>query len=286
MARTCDLHTHSVFSDGTCTPEEIIDKAEEIGLSAVALCDHNSVDGVPRFLEAARGRAVEAVSGAEFSVFYEGEELHLLGLDIPSFAFSQLTEMMQESKRLKEQSNLDMLSSFARIGVVLDYQEIKAKHPDGIINRSHIAAELIEKGYVPSKAAAFETLLSPDGGHYKEPARKDFWEMLAYLCEIGAIPVLAHPLFEIEKPKRAQKVQKIVQLLPKAKARGLVGMECYYSEYSPETTELALRLAKESGLKPSGGSDFHGTGKEGIHLGVGRGDLNIPYEWLTELRNR
>ena len=97
--RICDLHTHSVFSDGTCTPAEIVCAAEAAGISAVALCDHNTVDGLPAFPEAVKGHGVQAVAGAEFSVEHDGSELHLLGLFIPPERFADVAELMREAVR-------------------------------------------------------------------------------------------------------------------------------------------------------------------------------------------
>ena len=125
MGRFCDLHTHSVFSDGTCTPEEILREAAGLGLAAVALCDHNTADGLPDFLSAAAGQAVEAVAGAEFSVDLEGTELHLLALYLPERAFPQVSELMLAVNRRKEESNIALVESLNRAGYRIDYGAIK-----------------------------------------------------------------------------------------------------------------------------------------------------------------
>ena len=121
---TCDLHTHSVFSDGTYTPAEIIDAAVGLGLSAVALCDHNTVDGLPGFLAAAEGKNIEAICGAEFSVDYSGTELHLLGLFIPQDRFSQISRLMEEATERKRKSNLDLIDALNRAGYPVSFEEI------------------------------------------------------------------------------------------------------------------------------------------------------------------
>lgn len=278
MLKLCDLHTHSVFSDGTFTPMEIIDEAIRIGLSAVALCDHNTVDGLPEFLSAAEGKRIDAIAGSEFSVDYCGTEIHVLGLFIPQKYFSQVADAMTEVNRSKEQSNLELIDSLSRVGIHLDYDEIKRTTPNGLVNRAHIATAMAEKGYVTSKNEAFRTYLSPEWGHYKEPMRLTVWEILDFLREIKAVPVFAHPFLDLDEPQ-------LRTLLPMAKEKGLVGMECFYSTYSEETTETSLRLASEFGLKFSGGSDFHGAKKEDIALGFGHGNLRIPYEWCIELKN-
>lgn len=276
MERLCDLHTHSIFSDGTDTPAAIIDKAEVLGLSGVALCDHNTVDGLPEWRQAAVGKPVEAVCGAEFSVAYEGAELHLLGLYIDPMHFDRIHAEMQQVNARKEQSNRRLIASLCQAGYVLDYDAVCASTPNGKFNRGHVATALTEAGYTASVAEAFDTLLSPEAGHYVEPERLTVWEMLAILCEIGAVPVLAHPLLNLDEAR-------LRSFLPLAKAHGLRGMEVFYSEYDVETTALAADMAQRYSLLPSGGSDYHGTRKQGIALGVGRGNLRIPYTWAEAL---
>ena len=275
--RTCDLHVHSTYSDGTYTPAELIGAAARAGLSAIALCDHNTVDGVPELLRAAEGSGVEAIAGAEFSVEYEGGELHLLGLFIPERFFAQIRARMEEADRRKEESNLALIESLCRAGFPLDYGEIKRKTSKGRVNRMNIARAMKEHGYVASTEEAFARYLSPNGAHYVPPARIGFWEMLEYLHEIGAAPVLAHPFLSLSR-------ERLVLLLPEAKRRGLCGMECFYSTFSKEETACALELASAFGLLASGGSDFHGENKPEIRLGVGCGDLSVPYECVEALR--
>ena len=279
MNKLCDLHTHSVFSDGTFTPAEIIDEAIRIGLSAVALCDHNTVDGLPEFLSAAEGKDIEAVAGAEFSVDLNGTELHLLGLFIPSSRFAEISEKMLEVNMRKEQSNLELIASLSRAGIHVDYESLKKSTPNGKINRAHIAGELVRLGYVSSRGEAFDTVLSPEAGHYKEPKRLGVFEMIDYLRSIGALPVLAHPY--LKNDERGL----INDFLPRAASCGLVGMECYYSTYDDDTTHTALDTAKRLGLLPSGGSDFHGERKPDIQIGTGRGTLGVPTEFFEKLRD-
>ena len=277
-SKFCDLHTHSVFSDGTCTPEEIIDQALEAGLSAVALTDHNTVDGLPRFLSAASHKSIDAVAGVEFSVDYSGDELHLLALDVPQKYFSQISYMMADAARKKEESNQHLIASLKKVGVVLDYEQIKAQTPNGKVNRARIALEMTQKGYTTSLKNALDTYLSKSAGHYVEPERLTFWEVLAFIGDIGALSVLAHPYLNLSP-------ESLNSLLPAAKKKGLVGMECYYSLFDNDKTEMAKQAAKAYGLKISGGSDFHGDIKPDIKIGVGKGNLKIPYDLLTRLRS-
>lgn len=275
--RTCDLHVHSTFSDGTYMPTELIDAAVDAGLSAVALCDHNTVDGVPTFLKAAEGKPIEAIAGAEFSVEYDGGEVHLLGLFIEPHYFDEIRTRMEAADARKEESNLALIASLARAGLPLDYEKIKRSTPKGRVNRANVAREMKEMGYVSSVEEAFERYLAPNGGHYVPPARIGFWEMLEYLTGIGAVPVLAHPFLNLAE-------EKLRELLPAARTRGLVGMECRYSTFSKEESKRALALASEYGILPCGGSDFHGENKPDIRLGVGRGELFVPYAWAEALK--
>lgn len=277
MPLCCDLHTHSVFSDGTFTPGEILQSALELNLSAVALCDHNTVEGLPHFQKAAAGTGIEAICGAEFSVDYRGRELHLLGLFLPPDSFAQVSDLMRSVNEAKERSNIALVESLNRAGFPLDYAAIKAKSPSGKINRAHIGAELTRLGYTQSVSHAFETLLSKRTGHYVEPKRISFFEMIDFIRHIHAVPVLAHPFLNLS-------ANELAELLPIAKRRGLVGMECLYSTFSRREIDVALFLAAQNRLLPSGGSDFHGANKPDIRLGVGHGNLRVPAQWAESLQ--
>ena len=273
----CDLHTHSIFSDGTDSPAQIIDNALRLGLSAVALCDHNTVDGLPDFLSAAEGKAIEAIAGAEFSVDYGGIELHLLGLFLPVSCFAKVEQLLAEARQRKLQSNLDLIHDLNEAGYRIDFESMQRATPNGNLNRAHIAQALTDLAYTASMEEAFDTVLSQINGFYKPPQRIAFWDMLDFLTSIGAVPVLAHPFLQLDETQ-------LTQLLPKAKARGLAGMECLYSTYDEATTALSFRLAQKFALKPSGGSDYHGNKKPDIALGTGKGNLQIPYEWAIALK--
>lgn len=277
MENFCDLHVHSNYSDGTFTPTQIIAMAKDLGLSAIALTDHNTSDGLCEFMNAAKKENVTAVAGVEFSADFKGIELHILGLFIPQEHFLTVTKLMAESQRRKDMSNRELIASLCRAGIVLDYDEIKAKTPNGQVNRAHIAAALMQKGYTSSVKEGFEKYLSPDGEHYKRPARMSAAEIIDFILSIGALPVLAHPLVTLDK-------KGLLDFLGSPQSKGLCGMECYYSAYDDATTKTALDIAKAHGLICSGGSDFHGTAKPDIKLAFGKGELRVPFECYTELK--
>ena len=277
MEQYCDLHTHSVFSDGTYTPAQLLQEARERNLTAVALTDHNTVAGLPDFLEAAAGREVEAVPGVEFSTDYNGTELHILALYLKEEYFGQVTDLMEDYNRRKDQSNAELVEKLNRAGYAIDYAEIKAATPKGQVNRALIAAELLRMGYVESVQDAFKRLLSPKHGLYTPPRRHTPVQMLDIIHDLGAVSVLAHPYLNLKQ-------EALIPLLEQAVGRGLQGMEVYYSTYDPATTALAVDTAAAFGLLPSGGSDFHGENKPDIRLGEGRGGLRVPARLHQQLK--
>lgn len=278
MAQFCDLHTHSHYSDGTCSPAEIVDMAASMGLSAVALTDHNTVAGLPEFLAAARGGPVRAIPGVEISTQYGETELHIVGLFLKEESFDPLTAMMEEFNRKKEASNLNLIHALNRAGYALDYEELHRSHPRGTLNRATIAGALLEKGYVESVNEAFKTLLSKKSGYYIPPERLGAFEAIRFLRGLDAVPVLAHPFLNL-KTEAALRT-----FLQEAVPQGLAAMETMYPSFTPEVTALARSIAREFGLKESGGSDFHGETKPHISLGTGKGNLAVPAEFAEILK--
>ena len=271
----CDLHTHSVFSDGTYTPTELIVEAKRLGL-IIALTDHNTADGLPEFMEAAQRLGVTAVPGVEFSTEHNGKELHLLGLFVLPEHYAVVDRMVKEQHVLKEISNMELVERLNQAGYMIDYAKVKGRNPNGNANRAHVAAELLEQGYVTSVAEAFETILRDDGGFYVPPSRLQLLDVIQELKRIGVLPVLAHPLQELTEAE-------LRALLPSAIEAGLIGMETMHSSYTPETICLAEAIAQEHQLLSSGGSDFHGSVKPDISLGTGKGWLCIPRDVYTQL---
>lgn len=276
MEKLCDLHTHSTYSDGTLTPAQLIALAQEKGLCAIALTDHNTVAGLPAFAAAAEGSGVEAVPGVEFSTEYEGTELHILGLFIQPSHYKKIQDLLQQFLDRKEKSNRELIQRLQAAGISVSYEQIKEKAA-GSINRARIAAEMVEKGYCESVKQAFSDWLSPKKGYYIPPQRPDAYETIRFIKSLGAAAVLAHPYLSMQ-PEQVQ------AFLPAAVEAGLDGMEVYYSTYDGETTALAQNVAKAYGLRESGGSDFHGQNKPDIDLGSGKGNLAIPLQLLEAFR--
>jgi len=277
MRTFCDLHTHSTFSDGTCTPTEIINEALSLGLSAVALCDHNTTRGLSEFMSAAEGKDIIAIRGIELTSEFCGRELHILGLFIPEESIQKMQEFADIFEERKEQSNLALAAALNNGGYMVDYTKMREQNPQGYINRAHFAAELTRLGYTESIKDAFRTLLNPSNKYYTPPLRPDALDVVEFIKSTGAIPVLAHPYLSMSE-------ELLLEFLPQAKARGLVGMETLYPKFSDEETARAIETAAQFDLKQSGGSDFHGAKKPDISLGTGRGNLRVPMEPVEKLK--
>lgn len=271
----CDLHTHSTFSDGTFTPAQIV--AEGLGrkMRAVALTDHNTVAGLPEFLEAAQGTALEAIPGVEISTEYLRKEVHIVGLFLQERKYEELEDFLSVINRRKEESNRALVAALNGAGYDICYQEIRERH-QGNVNRAVIAAELLKKGYIREIQEAFQGVLSAKNGLYIPPERICAYDAIRFLRSIYAVPVLAHPLISLTE-------EELWAFLPEAKAQGLAAMETRYSAYTPEMANAACSLAQEFGLLESGGSDFHGANKPDIQLGSGAGNLLVPYAFLEGL---
>ena len=273
-----DLHTHSIFSDGTLTPTQLVREAEKAGLTAIALTDHNTVDGLPEFMEAGKGSAVRTIPGIECSTEYEGIELHILALNVKEEHYASITEKMEDFLVRKEQSNLELVEKLNKAGIVIDYEKIRAG-AEGYVNRAVIAAEMTALGYTESVQEAFKKYMKPGKGFYVPPRRPDAYETIRYIKSMGLTAVLAHPFLDLTE-------SRLRRFLPEAIARGLDAMETAYPKYDDMTTLLAQVVAEDFGILPSGGSDFHGENKPDIAMGTGRGNLCVPDSVLWALLNK
>lgn len=273
--KTCDLHAHSYYSDGSLSPAQLVAEAEKAGLSAVVLSDHNTVAGLPEFMAAGKKSTVRTVPAVEFSTEYRETELHILGLFITPDHYGQINALLQQFLQRKELSNRALIDRLNSLGMHMSYDEIR-QTAAGRINRAVIGAQMVRLGYCRSVQEAFEKWLSQSVGYYVPPKRPDAFEIIRFIRSIGAVPVLAHPFLNLDE-------QALRQFLPPAIAAGLVGMEVYYARYSEQTTKTAQKIAAQFSLAESGGSDFHGANKPDIALGIGTGNLCIPLSLLEKL---
>ncbi len=274
----CDLHTHSVHSDGSDKTRHLIEEAARLGL-IIALTDHNTVSGLPDFMREAKELGVTAVPGTELSCCHGDDEFHLLGLFIKPEYYGRVEYLAKEFHVLKEISNIEMIERLNAAGYNINYADVKKRNVNGNANRAHVAKELLDKGYVNSVSEAFETLLSDEAGFYVQPVRLQLVDAITFLREIEALPILAHPLKDVS-------AETLIEILPTLLDAGLCGIETMHSSYSNEQIDLSKKIAKTFSLTESGGSDYHGNVKPDVSLGIGKGNLDIPKDIYSSLISR
>lgn len=277
-----DLHCHSTASDGTLSPKEVAVLAQKTGLSALALTDHDTIDGLAEFQSAGSALGIEAIAGIEFAALWEHfhrPEIHLIGLGIqPQHpALQSRMASIQKSRMLRNQKMCEKLSS---IGLHLTLEEVAANADGAILTRAHFANVLLAKGYISKKSDAFSRYISPGLPCYVEREFLSPALCIETIKAAGGAAVLAHPtLYALDMAQLETLCKELISY-------GLDGIECQYSTYTSTQTKEISALAKRLGLLPSGGSDFHGKNKPAIHLGSGMGSLAIPYALWEALKQR
>ena len=277
-----DLHTHSNKSDGSFTPAELIDLAVQKGITYIALTDHDSIEGIDEAkrraeeISSSSDTKISVIPGIEFSTDWNGRDVHVVGLNIDhtNKEFVGKLDFFLDSR---EGRNRKMAENLRNVGIGISYDALLKSFPDSVLTRAHFARYLYEYGYVRSTHEAFERYLGPDAPCYVPREKITPVQAVEMTLMAGGIPVLAHPLIY----KFGD--EKLRELIAEMKEYGLVGIEAMYSTHSSEDEEYIKALAKECGLKISGGSDFHGTNKPGIDLGTGCGNLDIPEQVWFDL---
>lgn len=272
-----DLHTHSTKSDGSYTPTALVAYALEKNISALALTDHDTVEGVPEAIHAAKGKPIEIVAGIEFSTDNNGKDIHILGLDIDytSIEFMNQIKVFQNSR---DERNIKMCLLLQEQGFDITYNNLMASFPGSVITRSHYALYLLNHGYIKSKQEAFERYIGDYGPCYIAREKVTPQQAIEVILRASGIPILAHPiLYHMGNSS----LDALVCSLVKA---GLMGLEAVYSTYNTAEERSIRNLAAKYHIQISGGSDFHGDAKPNLDLGVGYGNLFVPADILTNLR--
>ncbi len=274
-----DLHTHSIFSDGSLTPEELIRDANAAGLKAIALTDHDTTAGAPRLLAAAEGTPVRGIPGVEISADFKGGTMHMLGYFI-RHDDAELSGRLQWLREGREARNEEILAKLNKLGLAVTWDEVKSYAGDEVVGRPHFAQAMLAHKYVSSKDEAFDRYLGKGKPAYAERRRLSPEDSIRLIRNAGGVPVLAHP-FTLNQSTPALRT-----LVLQLKEQGLQGMEVYYSEHTPDMVSLFLSMTRDCGLVATGGSDFHGAMAPDIKLGRGFGSLNIPDEIVSRLEER
>lgn len=280
-----DLHTHSNKSDGSFSPAELVDYAIAKGLSAVALTDHDTVDGLAEATQHAAALlatgqpSIEVVPGIEFSTKYGKQDVHIVGLYI-AYDSPVFTARLQEFVDSRTGRNIKMCRNLQEAGIDITYEKLLEKNPGAVITRAHYASFLYKNGYVKSRQEAFARYLGDHTKYFVPREKVTPAQAVALILQTGGIPVLAHPpLYHMGK-------DRLDELVSSLKNAGLMGIEVLYSTYSRQDERDMLQLASRYDLLPSGGSDFHGTNKPGLDLGTGYGRLFVPEEFLDRIKAR
>lgn len=274
-----DLHVHSNKSDGSISPSDLISEARKKGLTAFALTDHDTVEGIEEAIKAAENADVRVIPGIELSTEYEGKDIHIVGLfiDKEQSAFRKKIQEFVDSRILRNQK---MCQKLTEAGCPLTYEELVGEFPDSVITRAHYAQILLKKGYTKSLKEAFERYIGDRGPCFVPREKITPEDGIKLILSAKGIPVLAHPLLYKMGEERLQK------LIDRLKNAGLQALEAIYSTYTPSEEKQMCELAKRNGLLISGGSDFHGNAKPGLEIGTGYGKLYVPEEILSNLEKR
>jgi predicted metal-dependent phosphoesterase TrpH len=278
--RLIDLHCHSTASDGSDEPAELVRKAVQAGLAALAVTDHDSLAGLDEAQQAAEETELEFIRGCEISARGESGEMHILGLWIPREhpnlkAFEGVLRDLRDHRSARNQI---MVERLRKLGCSLSYDEVLAEAGGESVGRPHIARVLMRKGYAKSAKEVFTRYLGSKCSAYEPKKVLQPEEAVELLLSVGATAALAHP--KLIKASDAWLEAMVVRL----KTCGLSAMEAYHSEHSEANTRFCAALAARHGLALCGGSDYHGRIKPSIALGTGRGGLRVPWSLLDQLK--
>lgn len=276
MEKHIDLHTHSLKSDGSMTPAEVVREAKKAGLAAIALSDHDTVDGLPEAITEGEKIGVEVIPAIEFSV-QSKTETHILGYFI-DYNNPHLKQIIKEVVDLRIERNHVTTQRLNELGFDITLEEVRALAPNNFVGRAHFARVLMDKGYTQSVKEGFEKYMSVGKYAYCEKQRLTARDAVELIAECGGISFLAHPHLT-KLPD-----DELKEFLAELKSYGLCGIEGYYTDYTPEMQAKYHALAEEMGLMISGGTDFHAAMKPHINIGTGTGNMKIPYSVLENMK--
>lgn len=265
-----DLHVHTTASDGRFSPEEVVEKAAQRGLSVLSITDHDTINGIePALLAVSRYPGLTLVPGVEVSTDVPDGEIHVLGYFI-DYRDRELALKLEQMRDSRINRGRRMVEKLADLGLHIEWERVQSIAGSGSIGRPHVAQALLEKGLVSSAREAFDKYIGRAKPAYVERDKMTPEEVVIILAKSGGLPVLAHPADIPDLEQRITQLQRV----------GLVGMEVYYSSYNERTVKQLAALASKYNLVATGGSDFHGH-DEAHETGIG--DVPIPPECVEKL---
>ncbi len=263
-----DLHVHSTASDGTLAPSALVEEAAALGLSALAIADHDSVDGVAEGIAAGSRLGVEVVPAVELSAADQGRDVHVLGYFV-DYADVQFRERLAALRQARLARARRIVEALHQDGFAVDLDEVLSLADGAAVGRSHVARALVERGHAEDVAEAFERFIGRGKPYYIAKEVTSPEEVVSLIAGVGGLAILAHPA--------VSEVEDLVERLVPCR---LAGVEAYHAEHTTEQTDSVLRLAVAHGLLVTGGSDYHGPGTHGAMMG----DPHVPDEVLERLR--
>lgn len=273
-----DLHTHSTYSDGTYSPQELIELAYKNGIKAIAITDHDTIEGISYAKEKAKELNIELINGIEFSADYKGIEIHILGyfLDITN---KNLLNLLKDLEKTRNKRNIELIEKLNNIGLDISLDYVKSLSGSGLVTKAHFGTALLEKGYVKTRSDAFSLYLGKDKPAYVQRVLISYKEAIDFISNANGIAVLAHPmLYKLSEKDLDVAIKDLTD-------NGLKGIECYYPSNTLKQTNFLLSLAEKYNLKITGGSDFHGANRPNVSLGNIFLEKQIDYKILEDLKS-
>ncbi|MDB9743921.1 PHP domain-containing protein [Fibrobacterales bacterium] len=262
-----DLHMHTVYSDGSLTPCELVDLAVSKKLSCIAITDHDNFDAYGNVAKYAEENDIELIPAIEISAFHEGRDIHILGYFIDT-THLQLNQEMQKQAVRRVQRIKQILKKLGTLGIEIPFEAVQKKAGSGVIGRPHIAKIMIEEEYVSNFHEAFSKYLGNEGEAFIDKKGLSTTETIKLIRKAGGVAVLAHPY-------RTQ----CDELIPEMVEAGLAGLETFCANQRSKVGKKYRSLAKQHDLVCTGGTDFHSPEQSAT-----LGSLKIPYEVMDNLR--
>lgn len=266
----CDLHIHTIFSDGLYQPEEVVRKAKELGFSAVGIADHDAVGGIEKATIEGERLGIEVIPACEFSCTMENKDVHILGylLDYKNPSLISFLKKVQD-KRIERAEKI--IGNLSKQGIKIEIKRVLEIAKNGAVGRPHIAQVLLEEGYVSSIEEAFMKFIGYHCPAYVPKMEITPTEALTIIRDFKGIPILAHPV--------SYDFEKIIFPLIKM---GILGLEVYHPDHTEHHNQYFSEIAKKYNLLITGGSDCHGGRKGKIFIG----EIKLPYYYLENLKEK
>jgi len=273
---SADLHVHTTYSDGSYTPQEIVDKAIKAGFKTIAISDHDTLEGIKPAVKYADDKELEVIPAIEFSTFRGKAEIHILGyfIDYEDEFLKKKVREIYDSRKKRAQKMVKLLN---QENIDITFEEVRNIAGDDYIGRPHIAKLMVQKGYINEMGEAFtEDYIGNGGKAYVKKFKISPLEAINLIKDSGGIPVLAHPVFiNHGEPLRKEDIKEM-------KANGLVGIEVYHSKHNTEDSKYYKEIADDLDLLITGGSDFHGENSPGVKLG----DICLDDSYVKKLKEK